>query len=181
MNHSEWNLTVGEIVAPFGLSGEMKVRLETDFPDRFARLKQVCVRRPDADGRLYDVAGARPHKGQILLRLQGVASIEHAELLRNTLVQIRSSEAVRLPVNEFYIFELIGCEVVTDSGRSLGCVSDVMRGPANDVYVIGKGKDELLLPAIQDVVQLVDIAARRITVTPTLGLLPEHVEPVDER
>ena len=43
----EWSLTVGEIVAPFGLAGEVKVRLETDFPDRFTRLKQVCLRRPD--------------------------------------------------------------------------------------------------------------------------------------
>jgi 16S rRNA processing protein RimM len=176
MNHTEWNLTVGEIVAPFGLSGEMKVRLETDFPDRFARLKQVCIRRPDANGKLYEVTGARPHKGQILLRLQGVATIEDVEPLRNSLVQIQSSEAVRLPANEFYIYELIGCEVVTDSGRSLGCISDVLRGAANDVYVIGSGKQELLLPVIQDVVKFVDTSARKITVTPTPGLLPEEQE-----
>jgi 16S rRNA processing protein RimM len=176
MNHLEWNLTVGEIVAPFGLSGEMKVRLETDFPDRFARLKQVCVRRPYADGKLYGVSGARPHKGQILLRLNGVTTIEAAEPLRNCLVQIQSSEAVTLPANEFYIFELIGCEVVTESGRSLGCIRDVLRGTANDVYVIGTGKQELLLPAIQDVVKQVDTAARKIVVTPTDGLIPDECE-----
>lgn len=173
MNHTEWNLTVGEIVAPFGLSGEMKVRLDTDFPDRFGRLKQVCLRRPDAIGRLYDVTGTRPHKGQILLRLQGVSSIDDAETLRNNLVQIRSFEAVRLPENEFYIHDLIGCEVVTDVGRSLGLVTNVLRGAANDVYIVGSGKEELLLPAIRDVIQSVNLDARRITVTPTPGLLSE--------
>lgn len=176
MTYPEWNLTVGEIVAPFGLAGEMKVRLETDFPDRFARLKQVCLRHPDGTGALYQVVGARGHKGQVLLRLQGVASIEAVEPLRNMLVQIRGQEAVRLPANEYYIHDLIGCEIVTPEGRSLGPLTQVLRGTANDVYVIGSGKNEILLPVIRDVVRDVDMVRRRITVTPTPGLLPDEAE-----
>ncbi len=172
-NLPEWNLTVGEIVAPFGLVGEMKVRMETDFPDRFARLKQVCIRRPDAYGKLYEVAGTRPHKGQILLKLKSVAIIEDAEALRNCIVQIRKFEAVQLPSDEYYIHDLIGCEVVTDSNRLLGKITNVLRTKANDVYVIGSGKSEILLPAIRDVVQAVDLALKRVIVTPTAGLLPE--------
>jgi 16S rRNA processing protein RimM len=178
MTYPEWNLTVGEIVAPFGLAGEMKVRLETDFPDRFARLKQVCLRHPDGNGKLYQVAATRGHKGQVLLRLEGVASIDEVEPLRNLLVQIRGQEAVQLPANEFYIHDLIGCEVVTSEGRLLGPLNQVLRGPANDVYVIGSGKNEILLPVIREVVRNVDMVGRRITVTPTPGLLPEEPEPL---
>lgn len=170
----EWTLTIGEIVAPFGLAGEMKVRLETDFPERFTRLRQVCVREASGQARLFDVESTRPHKGQILLRLRGIDSIEDAETLRNTFVQVRVQDATRLPSNEFYIHDLLGCEVVTEQGRVLGSLTNILRGGANDVYVIGQGKDEILLPAVKDVVRQVDLPRRRIVVSPTPGLLPDE-------
>ncbi|HLK58665.1 MAG TPA: ribosome maturation factor RimM [Chthonomonadaceae bacterium] len=173
MIDAEWSLTIGEIVAPFGLAGEVKVRLETDFPDRFSRLKQIFLRDARGNGRLAEVESVRPHKGQILLKIRGIVSIEQAETLRNHRVQIRPQDAVRLPPNEFYIHDLLGCEVVTSKGQVLGPLTDVLRGTANDVYVVGQGKGEILLPVVSDVVQSVDLAARRIVVTPTPGLLPE--------
>jgi 16S rRNA processing protein RimM len=177
---AEWNLTIGEIVAPFGLAGEVKVRLETDFPTRFDRLKQVCLRWPTT-GRatVLDIDGVRHHKGQVLLKLRGITSIDAAETLRNTLVQVRGQEAVSLPANEFYIHDLVGCEVVTVEGRPLGAVTSILRGStANDVLVIGEGKQEILLPMVRDVVRHVDIVARHILVSPTPGLLPGEAEEV---
>lgn len=176
MLHEDWSWTIGEIVAPFSRFGEVKVRMETDFPDRFARLLQVCLRRPSGEARLYRVEGVRLHKGQALLKLEGVESISDAETLRNSLVQVRRQEAVALPENEFYIHDLLGCEVVTAEGRTLGTLTSVLRGGANDIYVVGSGKSEILLPAIKDVVRKVDMAARRILVTPTPGLLPGEAE-----
>jgi 16S rRNA processing protein RimM len=177
VSNEEWNLTIGEIVAPFGLAGDVKVRLETDFPERFARLKQVCLRWPTGKSRLFDVEAARLHKGQILLKLRGVATIDAAETLRNSFVQVRVQEAVPLPAGEFYIYDLIGCEVVTVEDRLLGTVTSVLRGGiANDVFVIGEGKNELLLPMVRDVVRDIDIVARRIVVSPTPGLLPGESE-----
>ncbi len=233
---TEWDLTIGEIVAPFGLTGEMKVRLETDFPERFTRLRQICVRWPSGQARLFDVESTRPHKGQILLRLRGIGSINEVEEFRNTFVQVRARDAVPLPENEFYIYDLIGCEVVvandfaihsegkdssriTDSAsennssrqetitsplrnpeaggdvvsisdpsetfsasetsrpyRVLGRLTAVLRGNGNDVYVIGAGKDEILLPAVKEVIRNVDTQLRRIVVTPTPGLLPGEAE-----
>ncbi len=171
---------VGEIVAPFGIKGEAKVRLATDFPDRFARLRQVCLSLPDGSRQLYDVETARHHKEQVLLKLRGVNRIEDVDLLRDAKVLVRGSEAVRLPANEFYIHDLVGCEVVTESGRALGTLTAVLRGNtnANDVYVVGEGKGEILLPAVKDVVREVNMQTRRITVTPTAGLLPDEQDPV---
>ena len=152
----------------------MKVRLETDFPDRFACLKQVCLRWPSGDTKIVDVEGARLHKRQILLKVRGIESIDDAETLRNALVQIRADDAVRLPANEYYIHDLIGCEVVTVEGHLLGPLTTVLANPANDVYVVGQGKAEILLPAVRDVVIEVDLANRRIVVQPTPGLLPDE-------
>jgi 16S rRNA processing protein RimM len=151
----------------------VKVRLETDFPDRFKRLKQVCLRWPGGETKLVEVEAARLHKGQILLKVRGSESIDDAEKLRSAIVQIQPDDAVKLPENEYYIHDLVGCEVETVQGRRLGPVRSVLSGPANDVYVIGEGKAEILLPAIRDVVRSVDISARRIVVEPTPGLLPE--------
>lgn len=173
----EWSLTVGEIVAPFGIRGEVKVRLETDFPERFARLPQVCLRRPGEEARLFSVENARLHKGQVLLKLRGINSINEAEGLRNTLVQVRSQDAVPLPENEYYIYDLLGCEVVTAAGRRLGVLASVIKSSANDVYVVPQESGaEILLPAIREVVREVDLQNRRIVVTPTPGLLPGEAE-----
>lgn len=178
MAHEDWDWTIGEVVAPFSRFGEVKVRMETDFPDRFSRLSQVCLRRPSGEARLIRVEGARVHKGQALLKLEGVNSISDAETLRNVQVQIQRKEAVALPKNEFYIHDLIGCTVETPEGKVLGPLTSVLRGGANDIYVIGKGKDEILLPAIKEVVQSVDTTAKKIVVTPTPGLLPGEAEEV---
>lgn len=179
-SYESWSFTVGEIVSPFGRVGEVKVRLETDFPDRFARLKQVCLRWPSGQAKLVDVERTRLHKNQILLKVRGIESIDDAETLRNTLVQVRKDDAVALSENEFYIHDLIGCEVVTAEGRVLGPLTSVLKNPANDVYVVGQGKAEILLPAVRDVVVKVDLANRLIVVRPTPGLLPEEQRQSDE-
>lgn len=180
LSPEEWSLMVGEIVAPFGIKGEAKVRLSTDFPDRFARLRQVCLRLPDGTMRLWDVETARHHKEQVLLKLRGVNRIEDVELLRDAQVLIRATEAVRLPANEFYIHDLVGCEVVLEDGRVLGPLTAVLRGDAkaHDVYVIGEGKSEIMLPAVREIVRSVDMKTHRIVVAPTPGLLPEEQESV---
>jgi 16S rRNA processing protein RimM len=176
---ADWSLTIGEIVAPFGRVGEVKVRLETDFPDRFSRLSQVCLRWPNGLTRLFAVEKARLHKGQILLKLRGITDITEAETLRNALVQIRPEEAMPLPANEFYIHDVLGCEVVTPEARILGQVASVLRSGANDVFVIRQdGQPEILLPIIKEVVRSVDLAHRRIVVTPTPGLLPGEAEAI---
>lgn len=178
MSYSDWNLTIGAIVAPFSRFGEVKVRIETDFPERFEGLKTVCIRALDGAGRLMEVERTRFHKGHILLQLKGVSSINSAEELRGSLVQLRQADAVVLPENEYYVHELTGCTVFLESGAELGRLTSVMRGAANDVYVIGQGKEEILLPAVRQVVRSVNIAERKIVVSLIPGLLPGEAETV---
>ncbi len=174
MNLDNWNLSIGEIVAPFGISGEMKVRLDTDFPERFQGLTKICVRQLDGSSWLAEVKSARFHKGQILLRLNEIHSIEQVESLRGSLVQIEPVQAVNLPEDEYYMHDLVGCTVVTSEGETIGILDSVMRGVANDVYVVRDGSYEALIPAISQVIKQVDIKAKRILITPMDGLLPER-------
>jgi 16S rRNA processing protein RimM len=167
----DWNWTVGVVVSAFGIRGEMKVRLETDFPDRFQSLKQVCLRGAFGANKaasLYDVKGARLHKNQVLLSLVGIDKIEQVDELRGYAVQIRREEAVKLPANSYYSVDLVGMAVVTRQGRVLGKLEKILAYPAYDLFQVG----EALIPAVKEIVIEVDTAGRRIVVDPPAGMLP---------
>ena len=155
-------LSRGEVVGVFGIKGEMKVRLETDFPDRFAKLKQVCLRPPAGNPEIREVRGARLHKGQVLLKLTGIDRIEDAERWRGAKVQVPREDAVPLPKGSYYAADIVGFEVVTPDGRSLGKLEKILPYPAHDLFQVG----EALIPAVKEIVVEVDTAGRRIVVEP---------------
>jgi 16S rRNA processing protein RimM len=164
----EWTWTVGEVAGVFGIKGELKVRLETDFPNRFAGLKQVCLRPAVGAPRLMDIQTARLHKGQVLLKLQSVDSIEDAQRLRGAKVQLPRAQAVELPENSYYAVDIVGMDVVTRDGKLLGTLDKVLPYPAHDLFQVGAA----LIPAVKEIVLEVDTVNRRIVVDPPAGLLP---------
>jgi 16S rRNA processing protein RimM len=172
----EWNWTVGEVVGAFGIRGEMKVRLESDFPDRFARLKTVCLRLPRGGARLVSIERSRLHKGQVLLKVEGIDRIEDVEPWRGAWVQVKQEQAVVLPADSYYVKDLVGMEVFTKDGRLLGKVDKVLPNPGHDLWQVG----EALIPAVKQIVTSVDATSRRITIDPPEGMLPgEEPEAVE--
>jgi 16S rRNA processing protein RimM len=166
----EWNWTVGEVVAPFGIAGEVKVRIESDFPDRFERLKEVCLRPRIGEPKLFAVERSRLHKRHALLKLRGIATIAEADLWRGAWVQVRRADAVPLPSDSFYVSDLVGMEVVTAKGRALGRVDAVLNYPAQDLLQIG----DVLIPMVREFIREVDTARHTIVVSPPDGLLPDE-------
>ncbi|MFN8485656.1 MAG: ribosome maturation factor RimM [Anaerolineae bacterium] len=165
-------LIVGEIVAAHGIQGEVKVLLETSFPERFNRLKSVLIGPPDgSDYRSVGLEGSRLHKGSALLRLAGVKDRNAAEMLRGQVVAIPAAQAMPLGEDEYYVHQIEGLAVYTEDGERLGVVDHVIFTGANEVYAVrGDDGDELLLPAIADVIQSVDLDNERITVRLLEGL-----------
>lgn len=143
--------------------------MESDFPDRFARLKTVCLRPRRGVAKLFQVNAARLHKGQVLMTLEGIGQIEDVEPWRGARVQVKKEEAVVLPPGEFYVADMIGMEVFLKDGRSLGKVDRVLPYPAQDLWQVG----EALIPAVKPIVVSVDAATRRIVIDPPAGMLPE--------
>lgn len=172
---SDWTWTIGIAVAPFSRFGEIKVNIETDFPERFSRLREVCLRPPKGAPKLFTVERARPHKGQMLLKLGGIEKIEDIDPWRGALVQIPRREAMPLGKDEYYRQDLVGLEVVTTEGRVLGRLEEVLAYPAQDLYRIG----DILIPAVKQIVVKVDIAGGRLLVDPPAGMIPEE-EPDDQ-
>lgn len=155
----EW-MVIGQIVAPFGLRGEMKIEPLTDFPERFSGLTEVFV---GPDRRPVHIERARPHKRQVVLKLAGIDTPEGVAVLRGLDLAVPRSDAMRLPEGHFYLADILGMDVVVD-GERLGSVFTVLRTGSNDVYVVRHGGREILIPAIKDAVTKVDFERRLITV-----------------
>jgi 16S rRNA processing protein RimM len=162
-------ITIGKVVAPFGVRGEVKVVILTEFPERLSKGKTVTLRYPD--GKFVETAinASRPNKGGLLISFEGPKNRMEARELKDAEVVIDRADVKKLPKDEFYLFELVGLNVVTDDGRELGVVEDVLQGGANDVYVTS---EEICIPAIKQVVKSIDVKAGKIVIHPMPGLLP---------
>ena len=154
-------MAVGWIAAPWGVRGDLKVQPLTDFPERFQRGAALWVR-----GRRIEVQRSRWSRGFVYLGLSGIDSRSAAEELRGTLLEVPESDLTPLPEGQYYRFQVIGLEVRTPEGRSLGRVAEILSTGSNDVYVVRGGPRELLVPAIEDVVKEVDIEGGRLVVEP---------------
>lgn len=109
--------------------------------------------------------------GNIRLSLAGISSREEAEALRGGVVFVAEENLPPPQANEFYAYRVLGCEVITTDGRTLGRVAEVLPTGANDVLVVHDGAAEVLIPVIADVVKALDFDHGRIVVDPVPGLL----------
>ncbi|GAC1403767.1 MAG: ribosome maturation factor RimM [Chloroflexota bacterium] len=156
----DWIL-VGRLVGAFGIRGEVKTEPQTDFPERFAVEERICLGR---DHRPFDIDSSRPHGKQIVLKLRGIDAPEAVKLWVDCDVTVPGARAFSLPTGHYYYGDLIGIEVSSEDGQRLGHVTDVLRTGSNDVYVVGQGQREVLIPGIKDAVVDLDLKNRRLTV-----------------
>lgn len=154
-------VAVGRIGAPWGVRGDVKVLPLTDFPERFRPGAPLWVR-----GRRHEVQRSRWSRGLVYLGLSDIDSRNAAGELRGALLEVPEGDLTPLPEGQYYRFQIIGLEVCTPEGSSLGRVAEILSTGSNDVYVVRGGPRELLIPAIEDVVREVDLEGGRLVVEP---------------
>jgi 16S rRNA processing protein RimM len=160
-------VAVGRITRAHGLKGEVAVLPLSSVESRFEEGSSLFA---GEGGRPLTVASSRPHRGRMLVFFEGVDDRGKAEGLQGQYLFVPASWAPPLPEGEYWAFELVGCHVVTEGGRSLGTVREVIHTQANDVWVAQGEGAETLIPALKDVVASVDLEARRIVVREIPGL-----------
>ena len=160
------SLIVGRILAPWGIRGEVKVEVLTDFPERFAPQKVLYL-----NARPLEIESCRPHKQHLVVKLATIDSVEDTEKLRGQDLTIPSSELSRLPEGQYYTFQLIGLKVLTTDGEHLGQIADIMTTASNDVYIVKGKRGEILIPAIEDVVKSIDLEEGKMVIEAIEGLL----------
>ena len=153
-------LRVGKIVNTHGLKGEVKVIPLTDDPKRYNELEFVLI-----DGIRRNIEGCKYQKDRVIVKVEGINSIEEAEKYKNKYMEIPREYAVPLEEDTYYIADIIGCMVYDTEGKDLGEVYDVIQTKNNDVYWIRKPK-ELLIPVLLDIVTDIDVENKKIIIRP---------------
>jgi 16S rRNA processing protein RimM len=162
-------LIVGQIIRPHGVRGEVAMKSLTAYPERLGDLERLYV---GIDHTPYHVKRIRPHQAGMLILFQGISDRNQAEELRGETVYVHLDDAIPLEDGEYYLYQIEGIRVVTDEGQELGHLTDYIETGANDVYIITTPEgDEVLIPAIPDVIKAVDLDAHVMTIKLLDGLI----------
>lgn len=163
-------LRIGVISSTHGIRGEVKVFPTTDYPEQFEELASVFL---DTGKELLELElqKVRYFKNMVIVKFRGYDNINDIEPYKGKDLLITREQAVPLEEGEFFIADILGSRVVTEEGRELGILDDVLETGANDVFVVKKpdGK-ELLLPYIEECILAVDVDGKLITVHMMEGL-----------
>jgi 16S rRNA processing protein RimM len=170
-------VAVGRITRAHGIHGAVAILRLTDVDERFDQGSRLLL-GPEGD-RVMTVADRRGHRDRPLVRFEGIRDRTQAESLAGSYLFVPAADAPALPAGEYWEHELLGMHVVTEGGRSLGEVTQVLRTTANDLWVATSPEGtETLVPALKEVVISVDRNARRIRVAEIPGLTaPEDDRP----
>ena len=153
------DLVIGKIVKPQGIRGEVKVYPYTDSAEVFSEISRVFI-----EGEEYKILHARSGDGMAYLSLRGVPDRNAAELLRDKELVIPREEAPQPEEGSYYVADLLGSEIVTETGKVLGTLKDV-RQASTDIYTLETEHGEVLFPTATGVVLSVDVENKKITVS----------------
>lgn len=126
----EKQVVIGTVIAPHGVRGDIRIMPHTDRPEQFLKLKTLLL----SDGSSLKITSARFHKSMVLMKCQGVDTMNDADLLRGKKVLINSEDLPKLGEGEYYVADLIGLPVLDVAGTQLGTLKDVISTGSNDVY-----------------------------------------------
>lgn len=163
-------LSIGQIVNTHGVKGEIKVYPLTDDITRFEKLKEVYI---EAKGEIkkYPVASVKYLKNTVIMKLEGIDTMNDAERLKELYLKIGRWDAVPLPKDTFFICDIVDSEVYAIGIGLLGKLTNVIQTGSNDVYVVMQDKKEILIPALKTIVKEIDIKNKKITVDLPEGLI----------
>ena len=165
-------LEIGKIVGTHGVRGEMRVEPWADSPDFLCGFDRLYF---DKGAREVEVLAARVHKRIVLMKLEGVDTMEDAAALRGKVLYMNRDD-VELEDGAYFIQDLIGLTVEdADDGRKYGTLSQVSYTGANDVYHIqSENGKEYLIPAIPDVIIETDVEGGKMTIRPLKGIFDDE-------
>lgn len=166
----QW-VPVGTLGKTHGLKGELKFIPEITDTELFDGLRTARIGGEDESAPPREIASLRGTASRLIIRFEGIDRIEDAQPLTGKSLLVPQDEFPPLPEGEHYWFEILGLEAYDDTGKFYGTVDEIIETGSNDVYVVREGSDEVLLPAIGDVIQSIDPEQNRLVFHVIDGLL----------
>jgi 16S rRNA processing protein RimM len=167
---SEDLIIIGKAIGTHGLGGALRIFALTDDPARFSGLKRVILVTKDGQERSCTLTSVRIEKSGAVIACREISSIDDAQAFLQGWVKIPVSEAIPLPEDRFFQFDLIGMSVYLSDGGFVGKLEDILETGSNDVFVVRNGDTEHLIPALKSIICEVDVVHKKMTVSKWEGL-----------
>ncbi|MGB2869068.1 MAG: ribosome maturation factor RimM [Bacteroidota bacterium] len=164
-------IAIAKILKPVGTRGEVRVLPLTGDRRRLAGLKSVMIGSTPESARERAIRSVRFDPKYAVMTMEGVEYVEAAESLREQFLFIEKKDSIRPKSGTYFIDDIIGAEVITEDGTSVGSVREVLRVQTNDLWSVWTGEKEILIPAVKTVVKKVDVAQKKIWIHEIEGLL----------
>lgn len=164
-------LEIGKLNNTHGVKGELKMQL---WCDDINYLKQLDTLYLDENGlKSVKLLAVRPQKDIAIIKLDGIDTIEKAEMLKGRVLYCNRDDA-QIDENANYIADIIGCYVVdVDTEEEYGKVVDVVNYGSCDIYDVESWGKHTLIPAIPDVVKEINTEYQVIRIKKMKGLFDE--------
>ena len=144
-------LTIGKVLRPHGLKGEVKIETFSSNPARFCALKRLKLDGVEYEVRKFTVDGSFG-----MLSLAGVVDMDAAELLRGKSITVKREDLPRLEAGNYYVADLLGMDVYV-AGDRLGELIDVLQYGSADVYVVKTANGTCSFPALKQLLREVNL------------------------
>jgi len=160
---------LGRVIKTHGLRGEVSVLLEADYPGTYQKTESVFLQQ---DGKLvpYFVESIQINSNKALIKFEDVNSVEAAAGLIKSEVYLPLSLLPKLPEGEYYLHDLVGCEVF-EKDQKVGSVKEVMDLNGNELLNVNHDGKEVLIPIQDEILTKVSISENRLEVVLPEGLL----------
>lgn len=171
MSHSL--LEIGSICRPHGLRGELRVKLHDPGSDALDVIEHIWTEKDCEAPRKWRLKSFRGEaNGFFVLAVDGISDRTAAEALTRQKLLADREELPELESDEFYLVDLIGCEVQTISGERIGVVSEILSfGVQPQLSITREDRESALVPVVPEIFISYDAARRLIAIDPPAGLL----------
>lgn len=164
-------VAIGKISGAVGLKGELKVVSWSDVPGRFEQLRSVWIGPGVQDGRKCLVERVRSGGHNIVLKLSGIDDRPAAEEVRGYYLLVPGDDVAKPREGSFLVDDVLGMEVVTEEGKRVGTVREILRLPLNDLWQVDTGSKLIAIPAVAEFIRSVDVLLKRVVIHEIEGLL----------
>ena len=171
MSNSLSNLvSIGELIKPHGIKGELKILLFNEESQSLKNNQIVFLKNSKDDSFKYKIEKVIYSMKKNRIKFFEIDSIDSADKLRGYILSIPRSDFPELETEEYYLNDLIGYTLLDKTNNNYGCVDDIFHFPANDVLSVSLNDKEYLIPIIDDIILNIDHDSRLIIINPISGL-----------
>ena len=161
---------LGEFVATHGLDGWLRLNPFNPHSETLSPGLEVFLEHAGARTS-HKIESSRPHKKQFLIKLRGVDHIDGARQYIGATLLVDDAALAALAPGQYYQYQVIGFQVVDQDGRVVGTLVSTLSTPGGELYVVQGAAKQHLIPAVKEIVEKVDFAAKKIVINPPDGLL----------